>query len=78
MATLPASSTRSQMAAADRSEKAASPKVSVLVQTYNHEAFIGRALDSVVAQEAPFAFEVLVSDDLSADGTREIVCALRA
>jgi glycosyltransferase involved in cell wall biosynthesis len=47
--------------------------VSVLVVTCNHERFIAQALDSVLMQEADFDYEVLVSEDLSADGTREIV-----
>ena len=47
--------------------------VTVLVVTCNHERFIAQALDSVLMQEADFDYEVLVSEDLSADGTREIV-----
>jgi glycosyltransferase involved in cell wall biosynthesis len=46
------------------------PKVSVLLQTYNHERFIGRAIESVVRQDTPFPIEVIVSDDYSNDGTR--------
>jgi len=49
------------------------PKVSVFVLTYNHVSWIGRALDSALAQEAPFPVEILVADDCSRDGTREVV-----
>lgn len=49
------------------------PKVSVLVKTYNHERFIEQALASVFAQKANFPFEVVVADDASTDRTREIV-----
>jgi glycosyltransferase involved in cell wall biosynthesis len=49
------------------------PKVSVLLQTYNHERFIGPAIESVVHQDAPFPIEVIVSDDYSSDGTRVLV-----
>ena len=49
------------------------PKVSVFVLTYNHVDWIGRALDSALAQEAPFPYEILVADDCSSDGTREVV-----
>jgi glycosyltransferase involved in cell wall biosynthesis len=49
------------------------PKVSVFVLTHNHAAWIGQALDSAVAQRAPFSFEILVADDFSTDGTREVV-----
>lgn len=48
-------------------------KVSVFVLTYEHGAWIGRALDSALGQEAPFDFELLVADDGSTDGTRETV-----
>src|SRR5215470_14963294 len=47
--------------------------VSVILVTYNHERYIVQALDSVLSQEAPFEFEVLVSEDCSRDRTREIV-----
>jgi glycosyltransferase involved in cell wall biosynthesis len=47
--------------------------VSVLVVTYNHARFIRQALDSALAQRLPQPFEILVSEDCSTDGTREIV-----
>lgn len=50
-------------------------KVSVVVVTYNHTAFIDRALRSVYEQDAGFDFEVLISEDASTDGTRDIVKA---
>lgn len=50
-----------------------SAKVSVLVLTYNHERFIEEALDSVLRQRTDFAFEIIVSEDCSTDGTRMIV-----
>jgi len=48
-------------------------KVSVLVMTYNHAAFVAQALESVLMQQVNFAYEVLISEDCSTDGTREIV-----
>jgi glycosyltransferase involved in cell wall biosynthesis len=48
-------------------------KVSVLVMTYNHAAYIRQALDSVLAQSTDFPVELLISEDCSTDGTREIV-----
>ena len=48
-------------------------KVSVAMITYNHEAFIAEALDSVLAQDVDFDYELVVSDDCSKDGTAEIV-----
>lgn len=49
------------------------PKLSVLVVTYNHERYIREALESVFAQKTPFRFEVVVADDASTDRTRDIV-----
>jgi glycosyltransferase involved in cell wall biosynthesis len=48
-------------------------KVSVLVMTYNHAQLIQQAIDSVLAQETSFACEIVISEDCSTDGTREIV-----
>jgi glycosyltransferase involved in cell wall biosynthesis len=50
-----------------------SPKVSVLMPTYNHERFVSEALDSVLAQEADFSFELVVGDDCSTDRTLSIL-----
>jgi glycosyltransferase involved in cell wall biosynthesis len=48
-------------------------KVTVLIMTYNHQRFIRQAIDSVLMQELEYPFEVLISEDCSTDGTREIV-----
>ena len=48
------------------------PKVSVIVLTYNQEDTIGEALDSILGQETPFDFEIVVSDDCSYDSTARI------
>lgn len=49
------------------------PKVSVCITTYNHAGYITKALESVLEQQTDFEFEVLVGEDDSSDGTREIV-----
>lgn len=49
------------------------PRVSVLVQTYNQEEYIGEALDSILGQKTDFDVEIVVVDDASSDGTRAIV-----
>jgi len=52
---------------------ARTPKVSVCVVTYNQLKYIRQCLQSIVDQETDFDFEVIVADDCSTDGTREIV-----
>lgn len=47
--------------------------VSIICNTYNHEKFIARALDSFLKQKCDFNFEVLVHDDASTDRTAEII-----
>lgn len=49
------------------------PLVSVVVITYNHARYIQQALDSVLCQQTSFDFEILIGEDESSDGTREIV-----
>ncbi|MCC7476317.1 MAG: glycosyltransferase [Pirellulales bacterium] len=52
------------------------PKVSICIPTYNHEAFIAQAVESVLSQRTDFDFEVLIGEDCSTDRTREIVVEL--
>jgi glycosyltransferase involved in cell wall biosynthesis len=54
----------------------AKPLVSVLVITYNHERYLRQALESIVAQQTDFEFEVVVGEDCSIDGTREVLLEL--
>ena len=48
-------------------------KLSVCLITYNHGRFIAQALDSALAQETNFEFEIVVGEDCSADHTRQIL-----
>lgn len=52
---------------------AAEVMVSVIMLTYNHEKYIRQALDSVLTQQTPFQYEVLIGDDASNDGTAQII-----
>ena len=49
------------------------PMVSISCVTFNHEAYIARALDSYLMQKTDFDFEILVYDDASTDKTQEII-----
>jgi glycosyltransferase involved in cell wall biosynthesis len=52
--------------------------VSVGLVTYNQVHFIEQAVRSVLAQEAPFALELVIGDDGSTDGTTELLQRLAA
>ena len=49
------------------------PRVTVLIVTYNHRDYIEAAVESALAQQTSFPVEVLISEDASTDGTRDIV-----
>jgi glycosyltransferase involved in cell wall biosynthesis len=49
------------------------PIVRVVITTFDHERFIARAVESVITQEAPFPYEVIVIDDCSTDGTAAVL-----
>lgn len=49
------------------------PKVSVCVVTYNQERYIRQCLESILAQQTDFDFEVIVGDDCSTDGTAGVI-----
>lgn len=47
--------------------------ISVLVITYNHEAYIKQSLKTIVDQNGNFRLEVVVSNDCSTDGTDLVI-----
>jgi glycosyltransferase involved in cell wall biosynthesis len=49
------------------------PLVSVKMITYNHAPYIARAIEGVLMQKTNFPFELVIGEDCSTDGTREIV-----
>lgn len=53
-------------------EGCVAPRVSVVMITRNHAAFVEQAVRSVLAQQAPFAIELLIGDDSSDDDTLAI------
>lgn len=48
------------------------PTVSVIVTTYNHQSYIEECLNGILRQKTNFPFEIILGEDASADGTREI------
>lgn len=49
-----------------------SPRVSVVIATYQGEAFVRQTVESVLRQDHP-SFELIVVDDGSRDGTRDVL-----
>jgi glycosyltransferase involved in cell wall biosynthesis len=47
--------------------------LSVCLITYNHAKYIREAIDGVLMQKVNFTWELIIADDFSTDGTREIV-----
>jgi glycosyltransferase involved in cell wall biosynthesis len=47
--------------------------ISVLMITYNHAAYIAKAIESVLAQRLDTSFELIIGEDCSTDRTRELV-----
>ncbi len=46
--------------------------VSVCMITFNHGSYIEQAIEGVLSQHTDFSFELIISDDISSDNTREI------
>ena len=49
------------------------PLASISCATYNHAPFIRQCLDHLLAQKTNFPFEIVIHDDASTDGTKEIL-----
>jgi glycosyltransferase involved in cell wall biosynthesis len=54
------------------------PKVSIIVMAYNHELYLEEAIDSLARQVTSFDYEILLGEDVSTDGTREVALRLQA
>lgn len=48
------------------------PLVSVSMITFNQSLYVSQAIEGVLMQQTSFPFELIISDDCSTDGTREI------
>ena len=53
-------------------EKQRSPLISVVIPAYNHEKFIGPAIESVLSQSVD-DFELIIIDDGSTDNTATVI-----
>jgi glycosyltransferase involved in cell wall biosynthesis len=51
---------------------ASNPMVSVALMSYNQKDYIRQAMECILAQKCSYTFEVVVGDDGSTDGTRDI------
>lgn len=49
------------------------PLVTVLFITYNHVRYVKQAIESILMQQTDFNYQIIVGDDASTDGTREIL-----
>ena len=47
--------------------------VNIWMITYNHESFIAEAIESVLMQQTNFDYQLIIGEDCSTDGTKEIV-----
>lgn len=47
--------------------------VTVAMSAYNHEKYVGQAIESVLMQRVNFKYEILITDDASTDRTASII-----
>lgn len=52
--------------------KSTNPKVSIIIPSYNHSKFIGKAIESVLNQTYG-NFELLIIDDASPDNSVDVI-----
>lgn len=48
-------------------------KLSIILQTYNHEKYIAQVLESILMQRVDFDYELIVCEDCSTDRSRDII-----
>ncbi len=54
------------------------PLLSVCLITYNHVKYIREAIDSILMQKVNFSLQLIIADDFSTDGTRDILLEYKA
>ena len=50
-----------------------SPLISIVVTVYNHERYVERCLRGIAMQKCEYPYEVLVGEDCSPDGSRDVL-----
>lgn len=53
------------------------PTVSVFIMVYNHEQYLKSCLDGILEQKSNFTFDLVVGEDCSTDGSRQILLDYR-
>lgn len=53
------------------------PLVSIACIAYNHQAFIAQAIESFLAQDTDFEYEIVIGEDCSTDNTLSIIKTFR-
>jgi glycosyltransferase involved in cell wall biosynthesis len=53
--------------------KSGIPLVDIVLIAYNHERYVGQAIESVLAQQTDFAYRLIIGDDCSTDNTQAII-----
>ena len=51
--------------------------VSIIVTAFNQVETITKTLNSILLQKCNFPFEIIIGDDCSTDGTRDICIAFK-
>ena len=47
--------------------------LSIKILAYNHEKYISKCIDSILSQKTEYAYEILIGEDCSSDGTKRII-----
>ncbi len=48
-------------------------ELTVIVSSYNQEKYLSETIESILAQKVDFPYQVIITDDYSTDGSREII-----
>lgn len=50
-----------------------SPKLSIILVTYNHAKTISQSIESILSQETSYSYQIIIIDDFSNDGSLKII-----